>query len=144
MKRITKIILLLLLLVLLVWLCGNILYGNQSVFRKEQHWGSFTNADVTSSDGKYIARHASKKLADYNVPVIVVDVYDAETGRILDSFVPARAMDFHGICWEEGTHNIWTQSGDIGIFCYEELNGKWQLNENSVRPDSIVSKYDKK
>ncbi len=140
MKRIAKALLLLLLLAMLIWLCGNMLYGKQSLSRREEYWGSFTKADVASSDGKYIARHDAKKLADNNVQMIVVDVYDAKNGEILDSFIPARAMDFHGICWEEGTHNLWIQSGDTGIICYHEQDGEWILDEDAVRPESIVSK----
>ena len=105
--------------------------------------GSFTTGDAISGDGTYLAVQRAVKLDGYNVKMIRVDVYDAETGNLANSFVPARAMDFLGICWEEGTHNIWIDSGDIGIYCYAELDGKWLRDAYAVRPDSIVSKYDK-
>lgn len=106
-----------------------------------EFWGSFTNGPVISSDGLYRAEHAATKQEGYNVSVIRVDVYDNNTNELLDSFIPARAMDFWGICWEEGTHRIWIQSADIGIYCYEFQDGSWVLNEGVERPESIVSKW---
>lgn len=105
-------------------------------------WGSFTNGPVVSSDGLYRAEHAVTEQNGSDVSVIQVRVYDNSTNELLDSFVPARAMDFWGICWEDGTHRIWIQSADIGIHCYELQEGSWVLNESIERPDSIVSKWD--
>ena len=107
-----------------------------------QMWGSFTNGDVTSSDGKYIARHAAKWV-DSNVyeQMIQVDIYDAQTDALVDSFVPAPARDFWGVCWAEGTHDLWIQSGDEGIRCYSEEDGKWTLKKNAARPEDVVSKW---
>lgn len=105
-----------------------------------EFWGSFTNGPVISSDGMYRAEHAATKQKGSDISVIQVKVYDNNTNELLDSFVPARAFDFWGICWEEGTHRIWIQSADIGIHCYELQDGNWLLNENIERPDSIVSK----
>ena len=107
-----------------------------------KYWGSFTNGTVISSDGLYRAEHSAINHDDYAVSVIQVEIYDNYTNELLDSFIPARAMDFWGICWEEGTHRIWTQSADIGIYCYELQNGHWVLNEDIERPDTIVSKWD--
>lgn len=59
------------------------------------------------------------------------------------SFTPARASDFWGICWETDTYNIWIQSGDIGVICYAYADGNWEVDPTAIRPDSIVSKYDK-
>lgn len=106
-------------------------------------WGSFTNKDVYSSDGKYLATHESVRLEGYNVSMIQVSIFDAATGEKLSSFVPARAFDFKGVCWEDGAHNLWIQSADIGTHCYSPVDGQWQLNEDAVRPESIKSKYDK-
>ncbi len=106
-------------------------------------WGSFTDQTVVSSDGKYRAEHDAVKLDGYNVKMIQVDVYDCATDELLCSFVPARSMDFCGICFEEGTYNIWTQSGDIGIHCYEKIGDEWVRNEEAVCPESIKSKWDK-
>lgn len=107
-----------------------------------EFWGSFTNGPVFSSDGLYRAEHAAMKLDGNDVSVIQVNVYDNNTNELLDSFIPARAWDFWGVCWEEGTHRIWIQSADIGIHCYELQNGSWLLNDSIERPDSIVSKWD--
>ena len=108
-----------------------------------QTWGSFTNADVTSSDGKYIAKHAAA-WTERNVyeQMIQVDVYDAATGELVDSFAPAPARDFWGVCWAEGTHDLWIQSGDEGICCYREKDGKWTLEKNAPRPEGLVTKWD--
>ena len=111
---------------------------------KDEYWGSFTNGPVISSDGLYRAEHAAIKQDGSDVSVIQVNVYDNGKNELLDSFVPARAMDFWGICWEEGTHRIWIQSADIGIHCYEPQNGRWVLNEEVERPHTIVSKWDAK
>ena len=107
-----------------------------------QTWGSFTNADVTSSDGKYLARHSAQWL-DNNVyeQMILVEIYDAATDELVDSFSPAPARDFWGVCWAEGTHDLWTQSGDAGVQCYSEKNGKWSLNKGAPRPEDVVSKW---
>lgn len=109
-----------------------------------EYWGSFTNGPVISSDGLYRAEHAATKQDGSDISVIQVNVYDTSTNELLDSFIPARAMDFWGICWEEGTHRIWIQSADIGIHCYELQNGRWVLNKDIERPNTIVSKWDAK
>lgn len=107
-----------------------------------QMWGSFTNADVTSSDGKYLAKHAARWV-DSNIyeQMIQVDIYDAETEALVDSFVPAPARGFWGVCWAEGTHDLWIQSEDEGVRCYRENDGKWTLDKNAPRPESVVSKW---
>ena len=107
-----------------------------------QMWGSFTNADVTTSDGKYTAKHGAV-WADNNIyeRMIQVDIYDAATDELVDSFTPAPARDFWGVCWAEGTHDLWIQSGDEGIRCYREQNGKWTLDKNAPRPEDVVSKW---
>ena len=118
------------------------LTGNFSLQSSEpENWGSFTNAPVISFDGLYRAEHAATKQDGIDVSVIQVKVYDNTTNELLDSFIPARAFDFWGICWEDGTHRIWIQSADIGIYCYELQNGHWVLNEDIERPATIVSKW---
>lgn len=107
-------------------------------------YGSFTADDAVSSDGKYIAHQRVVKPDGYTAKMICVEVCDSSTDEMIDSFIPARAWDFWGICWEENSHNIWIQSSDIGVFCYEEQNGKWVLNAEAERPSSIVTKYDLK
>ena len=108
----------------------------------DKHWGSFTNATVVSSDGCYRAEHQAIRQAGRETAVIQVNVCDNAKDELLDSFIPARAMDFRGICWEEGTHRIWPQSADIEICCYELQDSHWALQEDIERPNSIVSKWD--
>lgn len=91
---------------------------------------------------KYYAVQTVDKEAPW--PVIVVSVYDAETDEFIADFSPARSQDFWGICWESDSYNIWTQSADIGIYCYIYQDDKWVRDENAERPEDIVSKYDKK
>ena len=90
----------------------------------EPKWGSFTDAPVTSSDGKYTASYSNMYIDEYETSMVIVDIHDAETGRLASSFIPARSSDFWGICWEDGTHNIWIQSGDIGVQCYAKVDAQ--------------------
>ena len=113
-----------------------------SAAHNDNNWGSFTADDVYSSDGKYLARHCVVRPEGYDVDMIQVDIYSAVTGEVLSSFIPARAMDFWGVCWEEGSHNLWIQSGDTGLACYTPIDGQWLHNEEAVQPESIKSKYD--
>lgn len=75
--------------------------------------------------------------------MITVTVYNAAANEKLDSFSPARAKDFWGICWEKDTYNIWTQSADTGCTCFEFQNGKWISNGDTDVPEYIISKYNK-
>ena len=72
----------------------------------------------------------------------VITVYRSETNAEVFSFAPARASDFWGVCWESKSYNIWIQSGDVGILCYQFDDETWTLNENAERPADIISKYD--
>jgi|GEM_PF-2889294 len=104
------------------------LYGNNV-------WGSFTDGAAISYDGKFFAVYD----VDNDV---TVTVFDSETGDDVYSFIPARAVDFYGICWEMDSYNIWIQSGDVGVQCYRYEDGVWSLDESAVRPDYIISIYD--
>lgn len=99
-------------------------------------WGSFTSKRTESYDGKYYAIQTKQEQA------IKVTVYEKETNNKVYSFTPARSMDFWGICWESDSHNIWIQSGDIGVYCYKYSDNKWELDEQAERPADIISKYD--
>lgn len=99
-------------------------------------WGSFTTARTESYDGKY---YALQTKIESNVKVTV---YSSASDTEVFSFVPARARDFYGVCWESDSYSIWVQSGDIGVFCYRFDNEKWVKNESAERPADIVSKYD--
>ncbi len=100
------------------------------------NWGSFTSERIESYDHKYFA---NQKVSDSN---IVVTIYNNETKTEVFSFTPARSHDFWGICWESDTYNIWIQSGDIGVLCYQYDNETWILNKDAQRPADIISKYD--
>lgn len=153
MKRGISILLCMAALVLLMSLCEKLLHGLwpwELQWRREpgvketaaEMWSSFTDAPVVTDDGRCRAECVRTELTEGSSSMIRVNVYDNSTGALLDSFKPARATDFWGICWEEGTHNLWIQSADIGIHCYSEANGKWILNESAARPEGIVSKWD--
>ena len=105
-------------------------------------YGSFTSKTTTSSDSRYTARQKVVRPLGYEVEMVRVDVYDNNTGEMADSFITDRAFDFWGICWEEGSYNIWIQSGDIGVYCFEEIDGKWIKNFDMERPEGIISRYD--
>lgn len=129
-------------LIVLTLLCGIILHDKKTTSTDgETMWGSFTNASVISDDGKYRAEYGAWR-QENGVRMIRVNIYDNASGALADCFVPARAMDFWGVCWEENAHNLWIQSADIGICCYREENGRWRLDPDAVRPKNIVSKWD--
>jgi len=112
----------------------------------EEHfakWGSFTDEDTCSFDGKLLARQRVEKRAYDNVKMVVIDVVDVQSGQVIDSFPAERAWDFWGICFESGSYNIWVQSGDVGVYCFEYVDGKWKENHDLERPADVISKYDK-
>lgn len=118
---------------------------NDNQYNNNQEiWGSFT-ADVTYSyDEKY---YAVQEVDDttFGMRYIKVCIYETDTDTLIYYFYPARARDFWGICWENDTYNIWTQSADVGIYCYkyEEMpDRKWERDESAIRPAYIISKYD--
>ena len=110
----------------------------------QEMWGSFT-ADLTYSyDEKY---YAVQEVDDttFGMRYIKLCIYETDTDTLIYYFYPARAQDFWGICWENNTYNIWTQSADVGIYCYkyEEMpDREWKIDESAIRPAYIISKYD--
>ena len=125
---------------LLMLLCVFVFTSCGSITNKEKQWGSFTAEKTNSFDDVFYALQTVEEKDDASY--IVVDVYKTENDEKIYSFSPARASDFWGICWEESTYNIWIQSADVGVLCYEYQDGCWNLNENAVRPKEIISKYD--
>lgn len=107
-----------------------------------ENYGSFTPYKTYSYDNAFYAVQKVKKGNGYDFKMIQVCIYEADTNTLLYSFYPARAMDFWGICWESDSYNIWTQSADIGTFCYKYDNRQWTIDKTAVRPPDIVSKYD--
>lgn len=106
----------------------------------QSNYGSFTPDKTYSYDNAFYAVQ-EVELHD-NVRMIRVCIYEADTDALVYSFCPARARDFWGICWESDTYNIWTQSADIGTFCYKYDNDQWMIDKTAVRPPDIISKYD--
>ena len=91
-------------------------------------YGSFTSKTAVSSDGRYSARQTAVRMDGAEEKIIRIDIHDNVTGELADSFFAERAFDFWGICWEEDTYNLWIQSGDVGVYCFEYTNGKWKKN----------------
>ncbi|MBE6575430.1 MAG: hypothetical protein E7654_04055 [Ruminococcaceae bacterium] len=104
-----------------------------------ENWGSFTAEKTYSYDQKYYAIQNTKETD--GISFINVVIYNNKDEPVY-SFAPARSSDFWGICWEKDTYNIWIQSADIGVVCYVCNNEIWSKNDEAVRPDYIISKYD--
>ena len=117
--------------------CVLLLASCKSSDINDTFWGSFT------PDKTYSFDHELYAVQTVDNQMIVVTVYNSESGERIDSFLLARAEDFWGICWEKDSYNIWTQSADLGISCFEFQNGEWIENENLSTPDYIISKYNK-
>ena len=71
--------------------------------------------------------------------MIVLNIFDEKANTKIYSFEPVRRWDFWGVCFENDNYNIWIQSGDIGIICYEYCDGEWHYNLDAVRLSYIVS-----
>ena len=112
--------------------------NGQYPYVEDEDLGSFTMDDTYSYDGKYYAF----TVMPLDEPDALVTVCSCETDETVYTFTPARSSDFWGICWEGDSYNIWIQSGDIGCVCYKYADGEWILDENAVRPDYIISRYD--
>lgn len=124
-----------------LFMCTLLLLSGCTKENPSGSWGSFTADKTYSYDEKY---YALQETGDEigGVEYIKVSIYETETEALVDYFYPARAWDFWGICWENDTYNIWTQSADIGIYCYKYEDMKWQRDESMKRPEYIISKYD--
>jgi len=90
---------------------------------------------------KYSYDHRYYAIQTFVDQAMDVSVFETDTDKKIDSFSPARSSDFWGICWENDTYNIWTQSADIGTYCFEFKDGKWIRNESIKEPDYIISRY---
>ena len=103
---------------------------------QSKEYGSFTVERAYSYDKQYFT-----KILDSGDSVMIM-INDTNNMPVC-SFTPCRKSDFWGVCWEKDSYNLWIQSGDVGVVCYSMKDGKWELNPDAVRPDYIVSKYDK-
>ena len=105
-----------------------------------ESWGSFTAEKTYSYDKAFYALQSTEEKD--GAAYVVVSVCAAGDDGVLCSFMPARASDFWGVCWERDTYNLWIQSGDIGTRCYQYETGQWSVDLSAIRPDYIQSKYD--
>lgn len=141
-KKIGLIVIAAVIVVVLCGICAILIpsFGGTPSYSEE--YCSFTPEDTYSYDGKLVAHQKVEKGA--NVKNIIVEIKDSQTGELVGSFSPARAWDFWGICWENDSYNIWTQSGDIGVYCWRYQDGVWECDfSHPERPEYIISKYDK-
>lgn len=99
-------------------------------------YGCFTVERAYSYDGKYFT-----KISESGDSVMIT--INDKNNELVDMIIPCRKSDFWGVCWENDNYNLWIQSGDVGVVCYSLKGGDWVLNSDAVRPDYIVSKYDK-
>ena len=64
--------------------------------------------------------------------MIVLNIFDEKANTKIYSFEPVRRWDFWGVCFENDNYNIWIQSGDIGIICYEYRDGEWHRSPDAI------------
>lgn len=121
----------------LLFVCFLFVGCQQSYFKED--WGSFTSEKTYSYDQRYYAEQKTIEIDD--VRLVEISIYNTEDEQVY-SFVPARASDFFGMCWENDNYNIWIQSADIGVICYSCENEIWTEDNTATRPDYIISKYD--
>lgn len=129
-------------LILVLFIIVRLLPWPMSTDELRENYGSFTPYKTYSYDNALYALQKVKKVDGFDFKMIQVRIYESDTNTLIYSFYPARAMDFWGICWESDSYNIWTQSADIGIFCYKYDDKQWIIDKTAVRPPDIISKYD--
>ena len=128
---------------IILFLCILFLLSRCTNETTSESWGSFTSNLTYSYDGKYYAVQEVDDTLGEGIRYIKVCIYETETDTLISYFYPARARDFWGICWETDTYNIWMQSADVGIYCYKYEDMQWERDESAIRPEYIISKYDK-
>ena len=136
MKRLILTVIMLMILLFTTACSGIIARVTATETPQQSFWGSYTAEKTYSYDHKYSATQSVEN------GMIKVSVFLVSSGELIDTFTPARSMDFWGICWERDTYNIWTQSADIGIYCFAFRDGKWERNEDTEAPSYIISRWD--
>ena len=131
-----KIVSTLLCMMLIFAMCSCSFGTRNSSSDPKPQYGSFTVDKSFSYDEKYYA------LISEDEQMIVITLYSSDDNEVF-SFEPCRKLDFWGICWENDSYNLWIQSGDIGIKCYGMADEVWSIKDDAIRPDYIISKYDK-
>ena len=151
MKKADKVIVSVIIAVTILFIAIKYVDWKQNVYEapQEEEWGSFTPDDVESFDGKFVAKQVVERRSfsgddTKSIRYVRVDVFENESSELVDSFYVARARDFWGICWEKDSYNIWTQSADVGIYCYRYEDGTWSRDEKMERPEYIVSRWEAK
>ena len=128
---------------IILFLCILFLLSRCTNETTSESWGSFTSNLTYSYDEKYYAVQEVDDTLGEGIRYIKVCIYETETDTLISYFYPARARDFWGICWETDTYNIWMQSADVGIYCYKYEDMQWERDDSVIRPEYIISKYDK-
>ena len=136
MKRLMLVFLMLMILLFTTACSGIIAHVTATETPRQRFWGSYTAEKTYSYDHKYYA------IQNVEDSVIKVSTFLVSSGELIDAFIPARSMDFWGICWERDTYNIWIQSADIGTYCYAYRDGKWGRDETMEAPSYIISRWD--
>ena len=98
-------------------------------------YGSF-HTDDYSYDWKYEA------VVHPNGDTTLVTISLREDGSTVYEFEPCGRETSHGICWEDDSYNIWVQCDEYGTVCYTMNDCVWEMDEDAVRPDDIISIYD--
>ncbi len=104
-------------------------------------WGSFSPEEKQYSyDGKYY----SIQTIEHNgfKGKVIVRLYSSIDDELICELEPCRSWDYWGMVWENDRYAFWIQSGDIGVFCIELVNGEWIENWKRKEPDYIESRYD--
>ena len=110
----------------------------------QDFWGSYTAEKTYSCDRKYYALQTVEQLENNSLRMVKVTVCLTENDEPAAEFMTARAWDFWGICWERDSYNIWVQSGDMEVPCFEYRDGTWQKNPDMMTPPSyIIGRWDK-
>lgn len=100
-------------------------------------YGSFEITDkLYSYDEKY---YACQGIIENEVVILI---FDSSTKNVVETFHPCRSRDFYGMCWENDSYDLWIDSHDIGILCFEENDLEWVHNPDAEQPDYIVSRRD--
>lgn len=98
-------------------------------------YGSFTSKKTFSYDRKYYIKVLD---SDRKTKIVIF----SQGNEVLTNFKPCDAGNFQGYCWASDSYDIWIQASDIGLVCYSLSGDEWVLNENAVKPDDIISKYE--
>ena len=139
MSRLDKVLITIGILSLVV-LCGCLLY---SFINPIHQWGSFSSDEKQYSyDGTYYSIQSVEYDDQESARMVFVRLYKSIDDELICELEPCRYRDYYGMVWENDRYAFWIQSGDIGIFCIELVDGEWIENWKCKMPDYIESKYD--